>query len=197
MEERSSPVNHLVDKNGNIITITGHSNRDKRDADKYVNVIEMDHKGQASKEDTNDTRMERSKKGDEHITQKTHAKKILTGDARVINVKEHVNKHDPLQSADVSIGDKKTERKGELFENKSDDNGHDKHHQKLDNRSDTDSGVDDEELLDVVLTEEQQGMIVNALFDEDMNLRSEFDRDERGRIVVSSIVTKVMNIEQS
>ncbi|WAQ97741.1 hypothetical protein MAR_022114 [Mya arenaria] len=51
------------------------------------------------------------------------------------------------------------------------------------NMSDRDSGLDEEEDIDVLLTDEQRQMIVNMLFDEDMNLRPQFYRNEDGQIV--------------
>ena len=57
----------------------------------------------------------------------------------------------------------------------------------MDKLSERDSGLDDdvEDAVDVVLNKEQQAMIVAMLFDEEMNLRSQFARDENGRIIVS------------
>lgn len=51
--------------------------------------------------------------------------------------------------------------------------------------SDRDSGMDEEEDVDVTLNKEQQQMVVNMLFDEEMNLRPQFYRNENGQIVVS------------
>lgn len=54
----------------------------------------------------------------------------------------------------------------------------------MDNLSDRDSGLDeDDEAVDVVLNPEQQQIIVDMLFDADMNLRPEFARDDYGRII--------------
>ena len=50
---------------------------------------------------------------------------------------------------------------------------------------DRDSGMDDDdEDVDVALSEEQQQMVVKMLFDEDMNLRPQFYRNDDGQIVV-------------
>lgn len=56
----------------------------------------------------------------------------------------------------------------------------------IDKMSDRDSGMDDDEFgdVDVILTPEQQTLVVNMLFDEDMNVRPQFYRDDNGRIVV-------------
>lgn len=52
--------------------------------------------------------------------------------------------------------------------------------------SDQDSGMDEnDEDVDVTLNKEQQQMIVKMLFDEEMNLRPQFYRNENGQIVVS------------
>lgn len=57
----------------------------------------------------------------------------------------------------------------------------------IDRFSQGDSGMDDEEGdVDVFLTPDQQQLIVSTLFDEEMNLRPQFRRDENGRIVVSN-----------
>ena len=103
-------------------------------------------------------------------------------------MKEHGYKHDHIQSADVrkEPKTKRTERTHEIVNSEGGENEYNMQQDKHET-SDSDSGVDDEELLDVVLTEDQQRMIVAVLFDEDMNLRKEFDRDENGRIVVSNI----------
>ncbi|KAL4230221.1 hypothetical protein ACF0H5_010606 [Mactra antiquata] len=55
----------------------------------------------------------------------------------------------------------------------------------IDKQSDADSGMDDDEVgdVDALLTEEQQALVVSMLFDDEMNVRPEFYRDENGCIV--------------
>lgn len=118
-------------------------------------------------------------------SQKHRDDKLQNG-TRLIQVQEHEVKGDHLGYAEVKMGTKTENNKSKRTKQFADTNDNNDFETNLESNSDTDSGVEDEEILDVVLTGEQQQMIVNALFDDDMKLRPEFDRDEDGRIVVST-----------
>lgn len=77
------------------------------------------------------------------------------------------------------------------------DHSCDSYESDYDKYTDSDSGVEDEEILDVILTGEQQEMIIGILFDENMDLRPEFGQDENGRIIVSIIFNKISAIVSS
>lgn len=98
--------------------------------------------------------------------------------ANTILVKEQSGKD--LNEDETNPRNKQLQRKTkvELFDDLTDSD--------LEKESDRDSGLDDDDEVDVTLNEEQQQMIVNMLFDEEMNLRPQFYRNENGQIVVST-----------
>ena len=110
--------------------------------------------------------------------------KHRVGRTHLIHVKEHQENRDYLQKAEMKTNSAKGD-KSKSNGNNLDNKTYDLYDSYLEKASDTDSGVEDEEILDVVLTSEQQQMVVNVLFDEDMRLRPEFEKDESERIVVS------------
>ena len=193
-------MDYLVDKDGNIITRSKQT-LDKRDTDNNTNrkTVEPDTKDHDDEDEVNESDKKRSKESDANVTgslvpeaghkqqtQKTQDSKITNGGARLIQVKEHEDKRDHLQSAENRKVTKNKTKGGKSGDSYQIDNAKmDTFNKRLNKNSDADSGVEDEEILDVVLTEEQQQLIVNVLFDKDINLRPEFDRDANGRIVVS------------
>ena len=114
---------------------------------------------------------------------KTENKHDKSG-THVIHVKER-EEQNQLGRAEVKTCKKGPDIKSESKSTNFRTTRHSSSDSDYDRNSDIDSGVEDEEILDVVLTDDQQQMIVNVLFDSDMQLRQEFCRDGNGRIVVS------------
>lgn len=99
---------------------------------------------------------------------------------KTIIVKEHSDMTDDSVNGD----DRKTRKQRRALGGKESYNFDGFSDSDIENFSDRDSGMDEEEGdVDVFLTPDQQQMIVNMLFDEEMNLRPQFTRDGNGRIV--------------
>ena len=157
-----------VDSNGNRIDAEGY----RVDADGY----RIDADGNRIDSDGNKIDSDRTRDG-----------RKGKGKGTKINVKEKVD--GPLGSAEILGPDSRGRRRqgGTGGENGVNfmDSGSDWDAEKM---SDRDSGMEDEEDVDVLLTDDQRQMIVNMLFDENGDIRPQFYRNEDGQIVVTLCV---------
>ncbi|XP_053400555.1 uncharacterized protein LOC123558387 [Mercenaria mercenaria] len=136
-----------------------------------------------NEEEAEEDKSDRERTGDDKGKADTVANsKFHLNKAKTILVKEHSDMTDDSLNEKGRKSKKKSKRT--LYGKENEEDLSDFCDTDIDKLSDRDSGMDEEEGdIDVLLTHDQQQMIVNMLFDEDMNLRPQFSRDENGRIV--------------
>ena len=124
---------------------------------------------------------------------KSQVKKDRNHDIHVIHVKEHQTQCNHSGHAELRTGATSTGRKSKTKRTNCETNQISSSETDYHDTSDIDSGVEEEDILDVVLTAEQQTLIDKVLFDSGMMLRPEFYMDDNGCIVVSCFIKQCLD----